>query len=573
MKIFLVAFLVILFSGLLAWQVNQPENAGADVPEGKLVSLSFAPFRQGQSPLKEIFPSLEEIDEDLRLMATTTHAIRTYSSAGSMQPISKLAGKYGLQMTQGAWLGFNEKDNDKEIAALIKSANQYPDVVKRVIVGNEILLRGEMEPERLISYIHQVKKSIKQPVSYADVWSMYMKYPQLIKEVDFITIHILPYWEDEPISVEAAPLHIKRIYQAVQSEADAIAPGKPILIGESGWPSHGRQRGWAVPSIINEATFIRELINTANKNRFDYNIIEAFNQPWKSELEGVVGANWGLFSAERKQVFPLTGPVYENPDWFLRWLFAAIFVLAVTMIYSHRLQLLTSMQIAVWIGFLQLLSTLLVITADKYWYTSYSLLQYLNTAFIVILNVLMASLILRQAYKVLSCSSNISSDIDKSGYRLYLLYLLTAMLAVYETYGLATYGRYLSFPSEIAYIPVTGIIGLALIHCVTQRQFSLLAIDLNRLTGNAVIHKIRDKMAGYVLVCIAIALIFGETRSFMLGRDFIIAYPDFSERLKMALTFTLSNGQLLIWLFCLFVLAASFLVAGRKNTKLSQVNA
>lgn len=571
MKIFLIAIVVILFSGLLAWLVNQPENVGANVPEGKLVSLSFAPFRQGQSPLKEIFPGVKEIDEDLRLMATTTHSIRTYSSSGSMKPISKLAGKYELQMIQGAWLGFDEKANDTEITELINSANQYPNVVKRVIVGNEILLRGEMKLERLINYIRQVKKSIKQPVSYADVWSMYMKYPQLIKEVDFITIHILPYWEDEPISVEAAPLHIERIYQAVQREAEKIVPGKPILIGESGWPSQGRQRGWAVPSVINEATFIRELINIANKNGFDYNIIEAFNQPWKSELEGVVGGNWGLFSAERKQVFPLTGPVYENSNWSLRWLIATIIVLAVTMIYRVRLQILSSMKTVVWIGFLQLFSILLVMAADDLWYSSYSFLQYLNTVFLVILNILMASLILRQACKILSCASNTSSDIDKSGYRLYLLYLLTAILAVYETYGLATYGRYLSFPSEMAYIPVTGIIGLALIHCITQRQFSWHALDLNRLVGNSVIHKIRDKMAGYALACIAVALIVGETRSFMLGRDFIIAYPNFPERLKMAFIFTLTNSQLLVWLLCLFVLAVSFLVAGGKNSRLSQV--
>ena len=559
MRISLVAVLVIVFSGLFGWLVNQPQHAGADVPEGKLLSLSFAPFRQGQSPLKEIFPSFKEIDEDLRLLADKTHSIRTYSSAESMQPISNLAGKYGLQMIQGAWLGFDKKDNDKEIAALIKSANKYPNVVKRVIVGNEILLRGEMKPERLIKYIRKVKQAIKQPVSYADVWSMYMKYPQLIKEVDFITIHILPYWEDEPISVDAAPLHIERIYQKMQREAEAIVPGKPILIGESGWPSHGRQRGRAVPGVVNEASFIRGLIHTANKNGFDYNIIEAFNQPWKSELEGVVGGNWGLFSAQRKQVFPLTGPVYENPDWYLRWLITTIIVLVVTAAYRNRLQKLTAVQLVVLIGFLQLFATLLVIAADDLWHTSYNFWQHLNTVFQVILNVLMSSLILRQAYKILTGSDGM----DKLGYRLYLLYLLTVILAVYETYGLAIYGRYHSFPSELAYIPVTGIIGLLLIRCATERQFSLHAIDLNRLLGNPVRYRRRDKITGYALVFMAMALIFGETRAFMLGRDFIIAYPDFAERMKMALIFTLSNGQLLVWLWCLFVLAVPLLVAGR----------
>jgi exo-beta-1,3-glucanase (GH17 family) len=567
MKFTLVIFMVILVNGLFGWLQNQPKDMGLDVPEGKLVSLSFAPFRQGQSPLKEIFPSPQEIDEDLRLMADKTHSIRTYASAGSMQPISKLAGKYGLQMIQGAWLGFNSKDNDTELTALIKSANTYPGVVKRVIVGNEILLRGEMKPERLIEYIRKVKKAVKQPVSYADVWSMYMKYPQLIKEVDFITIHILPYWEDEPISVDAAPLHIERIYKEVQREADKIVPGKPILIGESGWPSQGRQRGWAVPGVVNEAGFIRGLIQIANKNGFDYNIIEAFNQSWKSELEGVVGGNWGLFSAERKQVFPLTGPVYENPDWYWCWLIATIIALVVVITYRNRLQKLTTLQLVILIGFLQLFSTLLVTTADNLWNTSYSFWQQLYAVFCLILNLLMSSLILRQAYKILSNHSGF----DKSGFKLYWLYFLTAILAIYKTYGLATYGRYLSFPSELAYISVTGIVGLALIRCATEGRFSLYMLDINTLLGNSAVYTIRDKIIGYILIIMGISLIYGETRAFMVGRDFIIAYPDFAERLKIALIFTLTNGQLLVWLFCLFVLAVSFLVAGSKKIKREQV--
>lgn len=563
MKVFLVAVLVILFSGLFAWLTNQPQDIGSNVPEGKLASVSFAPFRQGQSPLKAIFPDPEQIDEDLQLLANRTHSIRTYSSAESMKPISQLAGKYGLKMIQGAWLGVDEKANEIEIEALVKSANQYPNVVKRVIVGNEILLRGEMKPEKLINYIRRVKKLIKQPVSYADVWSMYMKYPQLIKEVDFITIHILPYWEDEPISVEAAAQHIKRVYRDVQLEAEKIVSAKPILIGESGWPGQGRQRGWAVPGVINEATFIRELIDTATKNGFDYNIIEAFNQPWKSELEGVVGGNWGLFSAQRKQVFPLTGPVYENPDWYIRWLIVAITVLLVTTLYSTKLQMLVPVKLVVFTGFLQLLSTLLVTAADNLWHTSYSSWQYLNTVFFIIINVLMSSLILQQTYHRLTCSvSN-----EKSASVLYWLYFLTAILAIYKTYGLATFGRYLSFPSELAYIPVAGIIGLVVVRCACERQCSLRAIGLNRLLGTPAINFLRDKITGVALLFISIAMIFGETKAFMVGRDFIIAYPDFTERLKMALIFSLSNRQLLVWLLCLIILAVSFLLAERKKVK------
>ncbi|MGZ5027439.1 MAG: exo-beta-1,3-glucanase, partial [Methylobacter sp.] len=180
MKIASFAVLVVLLNSLLGWSVNLPQDVGEDVPSGKLNSLSFAPFREGQGPLDEKFPSPEQIDDDLRLMGETTHSIRTYASAeGNMPLIPDLARKHGLTMIQGAWLGSLKEDNKIETAELIRSANANPDVVKRVIVGNEVLLRGDLDAKKLIEYIREVKRSVKQPVSYADVWSMYMKYPEL----------------------------------------------------------------------------------------------------------------------------------------------------------------------------------------------------------------------------------------------------------------------------------------------------------------------------------------------------------------------------------------------------------
>lgn len=168
--------------------VCQPaQDAGVDVPAGKLMSLSFASSREGfKSPLPE------HIDEDLGLLTDKTYTVRTYSILGS-EPTADIARKYGVNMIQGVWLGPDHNNNTKEIEALIKSVNAHPDVVKRIIVGNEVLLRRDMDIDSLIGYIRQVKQAVKQPVSYADVWSIYMKYPQLINEVDFITIHILPY--------------------------------------------------------------------------------------------------------------------------------------------------------------------------------------------------------------------------------------------------------------------------------------------------------------------------------------------------------------------------------------------
>ncbi|MGR9045039.1 MAG: glycoside hydrolase family 17 protein [Gammaproteobacteria bacterium] len=563
MRIALAVLLVVSLHVLSAWLLNQPQAVGPDAPEGKLKSLSFAPFREGQSPLENVFPTVEEIDQDLRRLSEKTQSIRTYASAEAMRPIPRLAGQYGLTVTQGAWLGYGKKDNAAEIEALIDSANANPAVVKRVIVGNEVLLRGEMKPETLIDAIRQVKRAVKQPVSYADVWSMYMKYPQLIKEVDFITIHILPYWEDEPIPVDAAPAHIERIYRQVKREAEAITPGKPILIGESGWPAHGRQRGLASPSIVNQARFIRQLINTASANGFDYNIVEALNQPWKSELEGVVGANWGLFSADRKQLFPLAGPVQEEPDWIAQVLVAVFIVWVATFLWRGELEALTLPRLVVVIGVLQVFSVILVESSVDSWDISYGVWQRLKTLAFVSLQVMLAGMILQRVIGVL----NDRVGAAHHGPKLYAMYLVVAAFVFHQSFGLATNGRYLSFPSQWLYIPVSGLLALGLVRWRAESRLSWQAFDINRLLGNTAVYRKRDRLVGIALMFIGLAMIVGETQAFMVGRDFILAYPDVDERLRLAFSLTIGNGQLRVWLTCLVLLALPFLAGGWQDAR------
>ncbi len=562
MKIVAALVLIILLTCGFGWLTNLPQDVGADVPEGKLNSLSFAPFREGQGPMEGIFPTPEQVEADLRLMAEKTHSIRTYASAeGTMPVIPALARKHGVNMIQGAWIGSEDKANQKEIQALISAANAYPDVIKRVIVGNEVLLRGELKPEQLINYIRAVKQAVKQPVSYADVWSKYMEYPQLIKEVDFITIHILPYWEDEPIAVEVAPAHIERIYKLVQREAETIAPNKPILIGESGWPSAGRQRGWAIPSVVNEAGFIRGLIKVANENNFDYNIVEALNQSWKSQLEGVVGGNWGLFSVDRQEVFPLTGQVYEHAQWFKSLVIAIVIFLVAVGYYWTRLPTLPTLHLIGFLVFLQLLAVLLVSQIEQLWYTSYSDWQRLQTVLIVGLNTLLGALMVQRSYDLLAHQA---TQQTVSAW-LYRLYLLLTVYAAYKTYGLAFNGRYISFPQVACYIPVVGMVGLLLTRYLTQQQRSLQALAFNPLIAHNASKNGYDTVMGYVLIMIMFTLVFGETKAFTAGGDFILAYPDISERIRVAFIFTLGNCQLISWLACLGILALPLIVDAKKS--------
>lgn len=554
-KILLCLILIMIIHGIFDWFVNQPQDAGADVPTGKLMSLSFAPYRDGFSPnsTEEKFPLPEHIDEDLGLLADKTHNIRTYSVLGGMEPTPDFARKYGINMIQGGWLGNGSEGNKKEIEALIKSVNANPDVVKRVIIGNEVLLRRDMDVDSLIGYIREVKQAVKQPVSYADVWSIYMKYPQLIKEVDFITIHILPYWEDEPVSIDHVAEHIEKIFKQVEDKALSMGQSKPILIGESGWPGAGRQRGMAVPSIVNEAKFIRSIIQVANRHHFDYNIVEAFNQSWKSNNEGVVGANWGLLSVDRKPVFPLTGPVSENPDWPLHFTLATVLWLLIVAAYFKKLHSVSLLRLLVFLSLTQVLSVCLITLANFLWYTSYSQWQRTYSILMVIANTALGGLLIQRCYDVLTGKPGV----QQLASRLRSGYLFFILLALYKTYSLAFNGRYLSFPVEQFAIPALGVYGLAVCLWISQRQFDGQSLAFDRLIGGNMSTP-RDRKIAYLLSFGVVALVLGETYAFMDGYDFIQAHPGFTEGLPVALGYTLYNQQLLTWLLCIITLSIPF---------------
>ncbi len=540
-------FFILTIHGGVAYFRNQPQDAGVDVPAGKLRSLSFAPYRDGFSPIAQKFPLPEHIDQDLALLADKTHTIRTYSILGGMQPTADFARKHGVEMIQGGWLGNGPAGNQQEIEALIQSVNANPDVVKRVIVGNEVLLRKDLDVDSLIANIRQVKQAIKQPVSYADVWSIYMKYPQLFQEVDFITIHILPYWEDEPVAIEQAAEHVEKIIKQIEDKARSLGINKPILIGESGWPGAGRQRGQAVPSVVNQAKFIRAIIQVAKRHGFDYNIVEAFNQPWKSHNEGVVGANWGLLSIDRKPVFPLTGPVSENPDWLQHFVWATLLWLLIAASYFKKLQALSLARSLLFLTLAQLFSMGLIHLTGFLCYTSYSDWQRAYAGFMVVANTGLAGLLLHYVYAVLLGKA------DKPQIAMLLSngYLFFSLLAIYKTYSLAFNGRYLSFPVEQFTIPGLGIVGLVVcLWAQGQRLDGPLWIGI-WATPHA--RKLAALLSGGVL-----ALIVGETYQFMASYDFIQAHPRWLEGLPVALGYTLYNQQLLAWLICVLTLAIPY---------------
>ncbi|WP_423358949.1 glycosyltransferase [Pseudomonas citronellolis] len=285
---------------------NRPVSA-PDWPES-ISGFSFSPFRLDQSPQSGRFPSDEQIRSDLELVSRMTENIRTYSTKGSLSDIPFLAEEYGMRVSLGIWISADEAENEAEIARGIEIANRSRSVV-RVIVGNEALFRREVTKDQLIGYLDRVRAAVKVPVTTAEQWHIYEKYPELAKHVDLIAAHVLPYWEFVPMQDSV---------QFVLDRARDLRlkfPKKPLLLAEVGWPSNGRMRGGATATQADQAIYLRELTNALNKKGYNYFVVEAFDQPWKYTDEGSVGAYWGVFNAARQPKFNFQGPVVAIPKW------------------------------------------------------------------------------------------------------------------------------------------------------------------------------------------------------------------------------------------------------------------
>ena len=285
-------------------------------PNAKLLCVSYAPFRGEQTPLvPATHIAAEQIAQDLAQLAKVSDCVRTYSIENGLDQVPALAAKAGLKVIQGIWLGSNRLKNLAQISAAVRLAKEYPGVITSLVVGNEVLLRGEMTSADLVANIRSVKAQVTVPVTYADVWEYWLKNRELYDAVDFVTIHILPYWEDMPIRAKYAAAHVDDIRKRI----GVAFPGKEILIGETGWPSQGRMREGALPSRTNQARIVSEILDLAKREGFRVNLIEAYDQPWKRQLEGTVGGYWGLFDAIHRAVKYPPGIAISNfPSWKLQ---------------------------------------------------------------------------------------------------------------------------------------------------------------------------------------------------------------------------------------------------------------
>ena len=255
----------------------------------KIHGLCFSPYLQGQGPGTEIDEA--QIRSRLQIVAPHTKWIRSFSCTEGHQHIPQVARSMGLKTLVGAWLGTDQKTNAREIDGLLAVAKAgHADMVA---VGNEVMLRKDLSEDQLIDYIGQVKRALPGvEVGYVDAYYLFEKYPRITAACDILLTNCYPFWEGCP--AEQAIAYMQSMYRRTQ----AVASGKRVIISETGWPNKGSSFHGAVPSMSGAMRYFCDSFDWAEADGVDIFYFSAFDEAWKVDAEGDVGAYWGLWDKD-----------------------------------------------------------------------------------------------------------------------------------------------------------------------------------------------------------------------------------------------------------------------------------
>ena len=256
--------------------------------------LCFSPYVEGQKPGDQL--TEDQIRQRIEVIQPYTKWVRSFSCTEGNELIPKIAKEYGLKTLVGAWLGDDDEINRKEIAGLIKIANEGS--VDIASVGNEVMYRGDLTEDELLAFIYQVKEAIPNiPVGYVDAYYEFSHRHRITEACDVILANCYPFWEG--CHNDYSLPYMKNMYY----QAKEAGQGKKVIITETGWPSAGTPLQAAEPS---EENFMKYFINTQKwsaEDDIDLFYFSSFDEAWKVGAEGDVGAYWGIWDKDEKLKF------------------------------------------------------------------------------------------------------------------------------------------------------------------------------------------------------------------------------------------------------------------------------
>ena len=251
--------------------------------------ISFSVYLEGQGPGSQI--SIEQVRDRMRILQPHVKWVRSFSCTDGNELIPQVAHEFGIKTLVGAWLGDEPDKNEAEIQGVIEVAQAgYADIVA---VGNEVLLREDLSEAEIIAAIQRVKTAVPHlPVAYVDAYYEFPAHPNMVEACDVILINCYPFWEECPI--EHSLLYMKEMYR----QAVHAAQGKSVIITETGWPNVGTPEGGAVPSLEHALKYFIDTYVWAEQDDIEIFYFSSFDETWKIDAEGDVGAYWGLWDKD-----------------------------------------------------------------------------------------------------------------------------------------------------------------------------------------------------------------------------------------------------------------------------------
>ena len=257
--------------------------------------LCFSLYEDGQKPGDII--TEEQVRRRMEIIKPYTKWVRSFSCTDGNEFIPRIAKEYGIKTLVGAWLGDDPEINEREIAGLIKLANEgYVDIAA---VGNEVMYREDLTEDELLDFMSQVKEGIPEniPMGYVDAYYEFSIRPRITDACDVILANCYPYWESCPM--EYSLVHMKQMF----GQALDAAKGKKVIITETGWPSEGTNLNNAYPSSENAMKYFINSQVWSAKEDVEMFYFSSFDESWKVGPEGDVGAYWGLWDKNEKLKF------------------------------------------------------------------------------------------------------------------------------------------------------------------------------------------------------------------------------------------------------------------------------
>ncbi|WP_430967440.1 glycosyl hydrolase family 17 protein [Spongiimicrobium sp. 2-473A-2-J] len=351
-------------------QIQKEVTAKTILGNPDYLAISYGGYRE---TTREVQPSLAELKEDMKILAAMgIKIVRTYNVQLQQVPnllraIRELKEEdphFEMYVMLGAWIDcknawtdlepdheVESEQNEGEIARAVALANEYPDIVKIIAVGNEAMIKWAtsyyVQPWVILKWVNHLQELKKNDGLPKDLWitcsddfaswgggdAAYHTedLEKLVHAVDYISMHTYAYhnshynpefWgvpeEEEQLSdiekIGAAMLRAKTFamaqYDSVSGYIKSLGVEKPIHIGETGWATvsngHYGPTGSKATDEYKEALYHKHLREWTNDVGISCFYFEAFDEKWKDAHNAKGSENhFGLFTIDGQAKYAL----------------------------------------------------------------------------------------------------------------------------------------------------------------------------------------------------------------------------------------------------------------------------